>query len=99
MTTYKGTLIGFGGSWRSGIGYLLFSDRPAVMCENAPTVRALQAAYGDVIGEAHTAKIKSPREIVYSVDDMGLLTAFTPAEQWSGPEIPEEGLTEDGDDS
>jgi len=93
-TTYKGTLVGFGGNWMSGIGQLFFSDRPAVMCENAATVRALQGAYGDVIDEGHCASIKSPREIVYSVDDMGLLLGFTPVGEWTGPEIPEEGITE-----
>jgi len=93
-TTYKGTLIGFGGSWGSGIGHLLFSDQPAVMCENAATVRALENAYGDVIDAGHKATIKSPREIVYSVDDFGLLLGFTPADEWTGPEIPPEGITE-----
>jgi hypothetical protein len=94
-TTYKGTLTGFSGSWMSGIGQLIFSDRPAVMCENAQTVRSLQACYGDVIDKGHTASIKSPREIVYSVDDVGLLLGFTPVDEWTGPEIPPEGIEEE----
>jgi hypothetical protein len=93
-TTYKGTLIGFSGLWGSGIGQLLFSDQSAVMCENGATVRALQGFFGNVIDDGHKASIKSPREIVYSVDDMGLLLGFTPVEDWNGPEIPPEGIYE-----
>jgi hypothetical protein len=77
----------------SGMGYLVIDGKP-VMCENAQTVRALQGAYGDVIDKGHTASIKSPREIIYSVDDIGLLIGFTPIEEWTGPEIPEEGIEE-----
>lgn len=93
--TYKGTIVGFRGSRGSGLGSLVLEDR-IIPCENAPTVRALDACFGGVITPGHTADSNPLRgkEIVYSVDDLGLLMAFTPVEDWTGPEIPEEGLVE-----
>jgi len=32
----------------------------------------------------------SGREVVYTVDDLGLLVGFTPIEAWEGAEIPAE---------
>lgn len=97
-TTYQGTITGFRGSWGSGIGYLIIDGEP-IMCENAPTVRALDGCFGDVIGRDHSvddSAIKG-QEIVYSVDDLGMLAGFTPVSEWTGPEIPEEGLEDDDD--
>lgn len=91
--TKKGTITGFSGNWMSGIGYVIIDGVP-VMCENGATVRALQNCFGNVIDAGHRASIKEPREIVYSVDDMGLLMGFTPVEEWTGPEIPAEGIEE-----
>lgn len=94
MTTYKGKIEGFRGSWGSGIGYLIV-DGQSIPCDNAPTVRALDACFGGVIGNAHNVQ-EGPswigKEIVYSIDPFGLLLGFTPADQWDGPEIPPEGL-------
>ena len=55
----KGEILGFEGSWGSGIGYLLVRNLATgqierCTCENAPTVRSLQAALGNAIGEGHT---------------------------------------------
>lgn len=95
-TTYRGTIDGFEGSWQSGLGYLVINGMP-VMCENAPTVRALEGAFGDVIGEGHTVNTKAlaGKEIIYSVDDLGLLMGLTPVDEWEGPEIPAEGIEDD----
>ena len=68
----------------SGLGHLITSSG-AVPCDNAPTVRALDACFGNVIGEAHTVNNKAiqGKDIVYSMDDMGLvLEAFTPTKEW-----------------
>jgi hypothetical protein len=96
--TKKGTLGGFRGSWMSGLGYLIIDDTP-VPCDNAPTVRALDGCFGDVIKPGHTVDGDAPsfvgREVVYSVDDMGVLLGFTPVEEWEGPEIPDEGIVEE----
>ena len=85
----KGTITGFGGSWLSGIGYLEIDNVP-VPCENAPTVRALDGAFGDVIAAGHTVDQDAVigKVIYYSTDDMGLLDGFTPEEE-ATPEIEE----------
>lgn len=85
----RGTITGFRGSWGSGLGYLLIDD-VAVPCDNAPTVRALDACFGDVIAEGHTVNQEAiiGKEIYYSMDDMGLvLGGFTPVD---GPEMEDE---------
>jgi hypothetical protein len=93
---HKGILGQFMGSWLSGLGFLEIDGRP-VPCENGPTVRALDACFGNVIRPGHTISNKSfdGREVVYSVDDLGLLLAFTPVEDWTGPDIPPDGLEEE----
>ena len=85
----RGTITGFSGHWLSGIGYLLV-DGVGVPCENAPTVRALEGAFGDVIAEGHTVDQEAiiGRQIYYSMDDLGLvLGGFTPVD---GPEMEDE---------
>ncbi len=94
--TKIGTIVSFAGSWGSGLGTLVFEDN-SVFCENGATVRALENCFGEVIAAGHTvnqAAIKG-REVVYSVDNMGILIGFTPVDDWTGPEIPEEGLEEE----
>lgn len=76
---YKGTLQGFAGSWMSGLGQLIINGLP-VTCENAPTVRALEGCFGNVIQTGHTASSKSfkGRRVAFSVDAFGILEGFTP---------------------
>ena len=79
----RGVIRGFRGSWMSGLGYLLI-DGVGVPCENAPTVRALDACFGDVIAPGHTVSQEAiiGREIYYSMDEMGLvLGGFTPVDE------------------
>jgi len=94
IITYKGKLKAFRGSWGSGLGFLEFYDRAPVPCENAPTVRALDSCFGDFIAANHSIDNTAiaGREIAFSVDAIGVLFGFTPLEQWSGPEIPDDGL-------
>ena len=86
MEIKKGRLIQFRGSWGSGLGTLEIEDSETgahelVPCDNGATVRALEAAFGDVITEGHTANgdgYKS-REVYWSYDEFGLvLEGFTP---------------------
>ena len=84
----KGKLIQFGGSWGSGLGTLEIEDsetgeRKQVPCDNGATVRALEAAFGNVITEGHTASGNGykGREVYWSLDELGLIfEAFTPVE-------------------
>ena len=87
MTTiYKGTILGFSGSWGSGIGYLKIKDSrtgkiKSVACENAETVRALQNAFGDTISEGHTVNPKGGyvgEEIYYQMESWGTMAGFEP---------------------
>ena len=83
----RGTIFGFRGSWLSGIGCLIIhndeGERELVPCDNAPTVRALEAAFGDVIGPGHTVNVEAivGRKILYSTGPLGVLEGFTPVEE------------------
>ena len=82
----RGIIKGLQGSWGSGMAVLTVEvggeDR-RTFCENGPTVRALDAAFGDAIGPGHTVNQAGfvGKEIVLQVDDMGLLESFAPAEE------------------
>jgi hypothetical protein len=84
----KGKIMGFQGSWGSGIGTVLIKNSDtgrveSLTCENAPTVRAFEAAYGDIIQAGHTAdfsKIKG-KEIYYGPGDWVDFGWFMPVEE------------------
>jgi len=88
MEIRKGRLIQFRGSWGSGLGTLEIEDsetgeREPVPCDNGATVRALEAAFGNVITPVHTANGGGykGREVYWSLDEFGLVLAgFTPVE-------------------
>ena len=81
----RGTIQGFGGNHLSGIGFLIV-DGKKIPCDNAPTVRALDAAFGGVIGPGHNVDNNTIRgkEIVYETDWLGLLEWFVPADEYVG---------------
>jgi len=92
---YRGKIIGFRGSWLSGLATLIVEDfdrgEIAIPCDNGATVRALEDAFGNVIAEGHTVNNEAiqGKEIYYSMDDMGLvLGGFTPVED-ATPQIVE----------
>jgi hypothetical protein len=84
QTVCRGRIERLIGSFGSGIATLVL-DNAQVFCENAPTVRALEAAFGDVIGEGHTIDNEDGghigQEIVYGTDGL-ILSFFVPAEEW-----------------
>ena len=83
-----GTIIVFHGSWMSGLGYLLIKgddgEFRTLFCDNGPTVRALEDAFGNVISPAHIVNNEAieGKRISYSIDWMGLLEGFTPLEDY-----------------
>ena len=91
MELRKGRLIQFWGSWGSGLGTLEIEDSETgecepVPCDNGATVRALEAAFGNVITDGHTANGDGykGREVYWSLDELGLvLEGFTPVEDGS----------------
>jgi len=81
----KGIILGFRGSWSSGIASLILKDESGktieIPCENTATVRALDACYGGVIKSGRTVNEKSfiGKKIFYEYDDLGLmLGGFVP---------------------
>jgi hypothetical protein len=88
MELRKGTIVGFRGNWGSGLGFLLIRDDETecvedVPCENAATVRALDACFGGIVGEGHTVDAnrfeENDMQIYWSYDELGLiLDGFTP---------------------
>ena len=88
----RGIIKGFGGSWGSGLGFLLVEDSEtgninSIPCDNGCTVRALESCFGNVIGSGHSVK-DGPgfmdKEIFWEMDDMGLcLGGFAPVEELS----------------
>ena len=88
--TKKGTIVGFNGSWMSGLATLILED-DQVFCDNGATVRVLDAAYPGFITEGHRVddSVIRGKVIYYDTDFMGVLEAFTPEEMWTGPELDE----------
>lgn len=86
----KGKIVEFRGSWMSGLATLVLRDDAGslveVPCENAATVRAFDACFGDVIADGHSVNqdaIKD-KEIYWSYDGFGLvLGGFTPVDDAS----------------
>jgi len=86
MEIRKGKLIQFRGSWGSGLAVLEIEDSETgahelVPCDNGATVRALEAAFGNVITQGHTANGDGykGKEVYWSYDELGLvLEGFTP---------------------
>ena len=83
----KGKIVDFEGSWMSGLATLVIDDEEKgivrIPCDNASTVRALECAFGGVIGRGHTAKVEAikGKEIFYYMDELGLvLGGFIPVE-------------------
>ena len=84
----KGKIVKFMGSWQSGLGQLMIADSETgavelVPCENTATVRALEAAFGDVVTPAHTADGDGyqGKEVFWSMDEYGLMMlGFTPVD-------------------
>ncbi len=94
MEIKKGRLIQFRGSWGSGLATLEIEDSETgahelIPCDNGATVRALEAAFGNVITPGHTANGDGYKgqEVYWSFDELGLvLEGFTPVEDAS-PEL------------
>ena len=86
-------ILAFRGSWNSGLGELVLENEDktvtTIPCDNGPTVRGLQAAFGDFITPNHTASGPGPigQWIYWSYDDMGLvLGGFIPFDN-ADPEL------------
>ncbi len=83
----RGKIVGFSGSWQSGLATLTVENLDTgevehLPAESGPLGRALGAAF-DAIGPGHTIDNEAIRgeEIFYSMDEMGLiLGGFSPVD-------------------
>ena len=95
MDVQRGIIRGFSGVWGSGLAFLEIEESETgavhpIPCENGATVRALESAFGDVIGEGHCVDPNGGhvgQEVYWSTDGL-LLTSFTPVDQ-APPELVE----------
>jgi hypothetical protein len=86
----RGFIKSFQGNFMSGLGFLNIEDSETgvvepVPCENGPTVRALEACFGNTIGHGHSVNNDGGfvnREVFWDYDEFGLtLEGFTPVEE------------------
>jgi hypothetical protein len=82
----RGKIIGLEGSCGSGIATLYVEnsngDTIPLYCENSPTIRALDDAFGGVITPGHSVNVAAikGKVIYYSEDSMGMLEGFNTEE-------------------
>ena len=77
----KGKIIGFYGTWNSGLAHLKIETKEGVKyiaCDNGPTVRALNALFPGFIGKGHTVdnSVIKGQQIEYELDDLGLVLGW-----------------------
>lgn len=82
MNLRKGTIQTISGHPMSGL-WTLVLDTDAVHIESGYGVRNLAAAFGATEGSGDLLEKIAGQEIYYSVDDFGVLAAFTPADEAS----------------
>lgn len=96
MITKIGIIEGLSGHPMSGLWTLHFEDGNVCHIESGGGVRRLAACFDAHEGSGDLQDKIKGQEVVYSVDDMGVLFGFTPVCDWEGPEdIPPEGIEED----
>ena len=95
MFTRVGTIDTLGGHPMSGLWHLTFLDAPPVMIQSGMGVRALARAFDAHEGSGDIFEKIRGQRIVYSVDEFGVMAGFTPEVEWTGPEIPPEGIEDD----
>ncbi len=80
----KGTIVGFEGSWGSGLAGLVLEehgDRVTVYADSGPLGRALESYYGaSCLGNVIDESRIEGREVMFATDSMGLLVGLAPAD-------------------
>jgi hypothetical protein len=75
---FLGTMKNITGQRGSGIANLNFTDGSSVMIESGFGVRQLAACYGADMFEGDLIDKIRGQQIVYTVDDFGILAGFSP---------------------
>jgi hypothetical protein len=82
MVMKTGKIVGFRGTWDSGIAFLLIEDTNEyvnhIPCDNSPTVRALNCMFPDFITYNHEVDVKAiiGQYIRYETDNMNILSGI-----------------------
>ena len=68
----RGKIVDLRGTWFSGLANIVLETETSIVtipCDNAATVRALEAIFGNVIQEGHTVDVEAIRgkEIYYGL--------------------------------
>lgn len=81
-----GAIVGFEGSWFSGMATLLVKDDAdgkvrRLYCDNGPTVRALQSMFPECRSAGHCVDVGALKgqRIAYGMDGTGLIVAWISA--------------------
>ena len=98
MTTFQGTIAGVSGHPMSGLWTLHFEDGKSCHIESGYGMRQLASCFNAHEGTGDIQEKIAGQELVYSVDEFGVLCGFTPLDDWEGPEIPIEGIDEEDDE-
>lgn len=83
LSTYRGCIAGLSGHPMSGLWTLDFEDGSTCFIQSGYGVRQLAAAFGATEGNGDLQACIAGQDIVYSTDDLGVLEAFTPAQDWA----------------
>lgn len=87
-TVYRDIISSITGHPMSGLWTLLFESGAHAHIESGYGVRQLAACFGATEGSGDLLEKIAGQEIVYSLDDFGVLEGFTPIAEWLGPEVP-----------
>ena len=93
--TKRGTIAAISGHPMSGLWQLHFEDGFSCHIESGYGMRNLARCFGATEGTGDIQEKIEGQEVIYSIDDLGILIGFTPLEDWDGPEIPPEGIYEE----
>jgi hypothetical protein len=100
--TYRGFIQEFRGATPGGLAMLWIRRADGsideVPCEQAIAAAALLRWFDCDAEQESLSPAARQAEVVYSVDDLGILIAFTPYDRWlftSRPEIPADGIDDD----
>ena len=82
METKQGIIKGLTGHPMSGLWQLRFEDGHVAHIESGFGVRQLASCFGATEGTGDLLEKIVGQEIVYSVDEFGVLEGFAPIEEW-----------------
>lgn len=87
--TSRDIIAGLSGNPMSGLWTLHFESGRSILISSGFGVRQLAACFGATEGTGDLLEKIAGQDIVYSTDDLLELEleAFTPTEEWIGPEI------------